>query len=411
MIHIRSFRTHLVTPSGVTNVVAPPYDSMSPEERASFGADHPENFINAIRSLEEFPDREKLSLRELLRENSAVLENCLKSKDFEYESQPNLFIYQLSQKEHTQTGIVAEVPLSDYHEGLIRGHESTRSDHEDHLYQYLKAVRAVSSPICATYRGNSFIEKIVSETAKDPAWLDFQDDYGVTQKIWRVTDLEVQSRLEALFREVPLLYLTDGHHRVAAGARHAKQQILDHQGDGPWNYLLMALFPIDHMRILAFNRCIKDRGDVSINDVMDGLSKVFSVEHCQPDEFDFYGPRRRGEFVLLIDNRYYRLIITPKLIPDHPVECLDVSLLQKYVLEPLLGIRNPRSDPRLDYISGDLGLTGLRERCSSGWRVGFACYPPSFDQLTAVADAGLQMPPKSTCFDPKVRSGIFVRRL
>ena len=172
----------------------------------------------------------------------------------------------------------------------------------------------------------------------------------------------------------------------------------------------MALFPIDEMRIFAFNRCVRDLGGMTADDFLARLSEVFYVGRCQPGTLDFFGPKKRGEFVLCIDSQYYHLAVVPNKIPDHPVESLDVSLLQNCVLGPLLGIRNPRSDARLDYITGDKGLDGIQERCQSGWRLGFACYPPSFDQLIAVADAGLQMPPKSTCFEPKARSGIFVRR-
>ena len=391
-------------------MVAPPYDSMSPEERAAFSASHPDNFINAIRSIEEFPESEKLSMAELLRNNAAVLDKSLGSRSFAYESHPSLFIYQLRHQDHSQTGIVAEVDLSDYRAGRIKGHESTRADHEDHLYEYLKIVRAVSSPVCAAYEGKSDIQDIVSQSMKEPAWLDFEDDYRVTQKVWRIRDPEAQSKLQRSFREVPVIYLTDGHHRVAASARYARQKVLERQGDGPWNHLLMALFPIDEMRIVAFNRCIRDLAGMTIDDFLARLSEVFSVERCQPGSLDFFGPKQRGEFVLCLDNQHYRLTVGPDKIPDDPVESLDVSLLQRFVLGPLLGIRNPRSDPRLDYMTGDRGLDGLRERCQSGWRLGFACYPPSFDQLVAVADAGLQMPPKSTCFEPKARSGIFVRR-
>ena len=410
MTQIRSFQPYLAAPAKVTQVASPPYDSMPPEERAAFGASHPENFINAIRSIEEFPDNDGLSLDELLHQNAAVLARLLGDGSFVLEPQPGFFVYQLRCQDHMQTGIVAEVPLSDYHAGVIRGHEDTQSDHEDHLYEYLNVVGANSSPICAAYTGEAAIDEVVSDITRDPAWLDFADDYGVIQKIWRVTDRETQLRLESLFQKVTVIYLTDGHHRVVSGARHADRRNAQHSTDGPWNYLLMALFPAAQMRILPFNRCIRNLGDLSAKDLLGALAKVFSVDVCTPDELGLQGPRRRGEFVLLMDDQYYRLAIPPQRVPTHPVEALDVSLLQSLVFEPLLGISDPRSDPRLDYVTGESGLEGLRQRCRSGWRLSFACHPPSFSELMAVADAGLRMPPKSTCFDPKARSGIFVRR-
>ena len=410
MTQIRSFQPYLAAPARVTEVASPPYDSMQPEERAAFGARHPENFINAIRSIEEFPDSDRLSLDELLHQNSTVLEKLLGDGSFVLESQPGIFVYQLCCQDHMQTAVVAEVPLSDYYAGSVRGHEDTRPDHEDHLYEYLNVVGAVSSPICAAYPGDAAIDEVVSCITQHQAWLDFTDNYGVTQKIWRVADRESLSRLESLFERISVIYLTDGHHRVASGARHADRRNGQYNTDGPWNYLLMALFPVDQMRILPFNRCVRDLGDLSAKDLLSALASVFSVEECNPDELSFQGPQRRGEFILLMDDQYYRLVIPADLVPTDPVEALDVSLLQRLVFEPLLGISNPRADPRLDHVTGDTGLEGLRQRCRLGWRLGFACYPPSFSELMAVADAGLRMPPKSTCFDPKARSGIFVRR-
>ena len=410
MTQIRSFQPYLASPVRVTQVASPPYDSMPPEERAAFGARHPENFINAIRSIEEFPDSDRLSLDELLHQNATVLEKLLGNGSFVLEPQPGFFVYQLRCQDHIQTGVVAEVPLSDYYAGLIRGHEDTRPDHEGHLCEYLNVVGAVSSPICAAYPDDAAIEEVVSGITQHQAWLDFTDDYGVAQKIWRVTDRESLSMLESLFQQIPVIYLTDGHHRVASGARHADRRNGQYGTDGPWNYLLMALFPADQMRILPFNRCVRDLGDLSAKDLLAALANVFSIEKSNPNELGFQGPQRRGEFVLLMDDQYYRLVISPHQVPTDPVEALDVSLLQRLVFEPLLGISNPRSDPRLDHVTGDTGLEGLRQRCRMGWRLGFACYPPSFRELMAVADAGLRMPPKSTCFDPKARSGIFVRR-
>jgi len=382
---------------------------MSPQERAEFGARHPDNFINAIRSIEEFPKTELPSLQQLLQDNSAVLSRFLGDGSFVRELEPSLYIYEMICQDHSQKGIVAEVPVADYHAGVIKGHEDTRAEHEDHLFQYLNVVGATSSPICAAYSSNSSIDQIVSNITDVAPLLDFTDDYGVCQKVWRVSDRQVCGDLEALFGQISTIYVTDGHHRVASGIRHSDRQSARSNADGAWNYLLMALFPMNQMRILPFNRCIKDIGDLSADKMLDNLSSIFSIEECHRESLNNDGPEKRGEFILLFDDRYYRLIIPSDRIPAHPVKALDVSLLQSLVLEPLLNIRDPRSDPRLDYVTGESGLDGLRQRCKSGWRLSFACYPPSFKELVAVADAGLRMPPKSTCFDPKARSGIFVR--
>ena len=410
MTQIYPFRPYLVEPAQVAGVATPPYDSMSPDERAVFSAGHPDNFINAMRSIEEFPNDQRPSLDELLRQNADALDRFLQNRFFVREPESGIFVYQLRVSDHVQTGIVAEVPLTEYQAGLILRHEDTRTDHEDRLYDYLEVVGANSSPICAAYRMDPEIESIVAGiTAKTP-WLDYTDDLQVCQRIWRVRDAKIHSALQRCFGRIPVLYLTDGHHRIASAARHAERRKATTNVDGPWDYLLMDLFPAEHLRILPFNRCVRDLGNLSKEKFLERLAKTFSLEPLDLDGSGFRGPRSRGEFILLLDGQGYRLVVNSTQVPDHPVDGLDVSLLQNLVLEPLLGIRDPRADSRLDYVTGELGMEGLRRRSQSGWQLVFACYPPSFEQLMAVADAGLRMPPKSTCFDPKARSGIFVRR-
>tara|TARA_B100000686_G_scaffold355127_1_gene470187 strand:+ start:41179 stop:42342 length:1164 start_codon:yes stop_codon:yes gene_type:complete len=382
---------------------------MSSAERLRFSANHPDNFINAMRTIEDLPDDLNLSTHELLSENLSFLKNVLRSDSYTYQPTPCFYVYQLKKNDFSQTGIVAEVSMVDYQKGAIKGHESTRSDHEGHIYEYLKVVGAVSSPICAAHRSTPDIEAIVQESILQPSLLSFDDDDQVRQTIWAIRDSKKQSKLQELFLKVPKIYLTDGHHRVAAGVRYSVDQRFYQAHDNPWDYFLMALFPIDEMRIMPFNRCVRDTHGLSFDKLMKRLSKAFVVKKLHRSDCDFFGPRRRGEFVLFFQENFYQLNILPHLVPDDPVTSLDVSLLQDYVLGPILGIENPRTDQRLDYVVGNKGLDGLVARCQAGWELGFACYPPSFDELVAVADASMQMPPKSTCFDPKARSGVFVR--
>ncbi len=376
MIEIIPFQPYLADPDRVDCVATPPYDSMRPEERAAFSKNHPENFINAIRSIEEFPETDQYSLEDILQDNLHALEKLLEDGSFLLESEPALYVYELHCEDHTQTGIVAEVPLSNYGAGRIRGHEETRSDHEHHLYEYLNTVGANSSPICAAYRDFLAINKIISDITTEPAELDFTDGYGVRQKVWRISDREIQRRLELLFREIKVVYLTDGHHRIVSALRHAERRNGEHGVDGPWNYMMMALFPMEQMRILPFNRCIQDLGSLSSKDFLTRLAKGFSIEKCDPDQLKIRGPEHRGQFLMLLDHQCYRVTISLDNIPEHPVEALDVSLLQNLVFEPLLGVKSPRSDPRLGYVTGESGIDGLRDRSELGWRLSFACCPP-----------------------------------
>ena len=384
---------------------------MSSEERLKFSENYPDNFINAMRTVEDLPDGHNISTHTLLTENLSFLRNVLRSDFYQYKATPYFYIYQLKTSDFEQTGIVAEVSMADYQKDVIRGHEKTQSDHEAHIYEYLKVVGAVSSPICAAHKSTPDIAAIIQETTLQPALLSFDDDYQIRQTIWAIKDLKIQLRLQELFTQVPKIYLTDGHHRVAAGIRYSREQRVAQGYDNPCDYFLMALFPIDEMRIMSFNRCVRDTYGLSFDQFMARLSSLFVVKPLSRNDCDFFGPRKRGEFVLFFNDNLYQLNILPHLISDDPVASLDVSLLQDNVLGPILGIDNPRIDQRLDYVLGNRGIDGLIARCQTGWELGFACYPTSFDQLVAVADAGMQMPPKSTCFDPKARSGVFVRLL
>ena len=390
-------------------VVAPAYDSMAPAERAAYIKANPSNFIKTMRTPEEYTESENTSLEMVLDHNLNAVQKMLEDSTFERQPQQALYIYRLHAGNHVQTAVIAEVPVAEYQQGRIHRHEHTRSEHEDRLTQYLQYVGVSSSPVCLAYQDDARIDKTVEIITQGKSMLDFALEDGVQQTIWKVVETEQIDILRTQFLSVEAVYLTEGHHRMAASARHAvSRSHSEKSSSGPWSYFLAALFPATQLRILPFNRCVHDLNGFSVEQLINQLSLNFTVDQFSDDN-TMVLPSKPGEFTLLAENRVFRLQVRSARIPNDPVGCLDVSLLQNLFLGPVLGIGDDRSDPRLNFVTGDSGLNGLRQRAEEGWRIGIACYPTSMKDLMSIADRGLVMPPKSTCFDPKARSGIFLR--
>ena len=413
MASIRAFDGHFVH-SDIAHVVAsPPYDALTPEERHEFARANPRNYLNVMRSLEEFPADERPTHDELLDVNSQKLREFFDQGVYNYKEEPCLFLYRLSIDGHVQTGVVAEVPIEEYDLGLIKKHEHTQQDKEDQLTAYQEVVGASSSPVCLAYPRSEAINSMISRLTREEPLLEFTALDGLTQTIWCVEKASDIAQFAELFATVPVTYLTDGHHRCAAGSRYAakmRETNPDHTGDEPYNFILVALFPDDELRILPYNRCVRDLNGLSVPGFLERLREIFDVRALEGDDPEAAAPRSRGELSMLLDGVWYRLRAQNGLLANvDPVRSLDVMLLQEHVLRPLLGIEDPRSDPRLLYVAGTFHMRGLVERCAQGWRVAFAVYPTSIEQLMAVADADQVMPPKSTWFDPKARSGLFLK--
>ena len=404
MTQIHTFKPYVVCSDRAERVVAPAYDSMAPAERAAYAKTNPSNFIKTMRTPEDYVESENPSLGMVLDHNLNAVQKMLEDSTFELQPHEALYIYRLHTGDHVQTAVIAEVPVTEYQQGRIHKHEHTRSEHENRLTQYLQHVGVSSSPICLAYQDDARIDKTVEIITHDKPLLDFSLEDGVRQTIWKVVGTEQIDILRTQFLSVEVAYLTDGHHRMAASVRHAANR----SSSGPWDNFLAALFPATQLRILSFNRCVRDLNGLSVEQLIDGLALNFTVDRISDDRKTML-PSKPGEFTLLVENQLFRLQVCPARVPNDPVGSLDVSLLQNLFLEPVLGIGDDRSDPRLDFVTGDRGLNGLRQRAEEGWQAGIACYPTSMTDLMSIADRGLVMPPKSTCFDPKARSGIFLR--
>ena len=407
---LRPFTAYLVDPALAGQVVAPAYDSLTPQERHEFAHAHPCNYLNAMRALEEFPPSLRPSLDALLAANAEVLDRFIADGAFRYHAAPCLYLYRMEAGDTVQTGVVGEVPVEEYRRGLLKKHEHTRPDREHRLARYLYTVGAASSPVCLAYPQEDAIDEMVAAEAARPPALVFEADDGVRHSIWRIEDEARSARLARAFAAVSRAYLTDGHHRCAATAHYAGRRAGEnpaHCGEEAYNFLLVALFPHDQLRIHPFNRCVKDLNGYSPRAFLETLRAGFEVTPIEGEELRSDGP---GCFSMRLDERSYRLCVRPGIVPADPAGSLDVNILQEHILRPTLGIDDPRSDPRLDYRPGDFDARSLARLREEGWRLAFAAWPPSIEALMAVADAGETMPPKSTFFVPKLRSGIFVCR-
>ncbi len=410
MPEIKPFDGFLINADHAGEIVSPAYDSVSPQQRRVFAENNPRNFLNTMRLLEDLPEENPMTPEQLLLSNKENLDRLLSDGSFDMLEQPCLFIYQLDTGDHVQTGVVCEISVGEYERGAMRKHENTRSDREDLLAQYQVVVGASSSPICLTYSQDPDIDRCVGQIIANRPELEFSGADGVQQRVWRVADRELQARLVELFDPVETTYLTDGHHRAASGYRYARimRDKYGNTGDEPWNQLLVALFPDNQLKLLPFHRCVKDLNGLTEAAIVEALKTCFEVRKLSGQTG--FESTRHGEFGMYLNNGWYQLNVKPEHVKqDNPVESLDVTILQNLVLDPILGITDMRSNPRLDYIAGVNTDEDIQQKCEEGWDIVFACHATSMSQLMDVADSGALMPPKSTYFDPKCRSGIFVR--
>ncbi len=413
MTAIRAFKCYYASPELAREIACPAYDAMTPGQRHEFALEHPRNYLNVMRSTEEYPEEQRPPFDENLQRNSAKLQQLIRDGVFVFNDTPGVYVYRLAVGEHAQTGLIAEIPVDEFDSGGIKKHEHTRRDKEDVLVRYRDEVRASSTPISLTYPADDSIDDIVARARREDPLIDFTSDDGVHQTIWFVSDSREIEGLKEAFARFDALYLTDGHHRTAVCQKWAAKRRAEnpnHTGDEPYNFVLTAIFPDDQMRILEYNRLVHDLNGMSRDAFLERIERHFTVEPLNVAAADEARPDRRHQFSMYLGGKWYSLTLPEERVDeDDPVRCLDVCLLQDYVLAPVLGIEDPRQDPRIDYVPGAFGLDEIERRVDEGWAVGFACHPTSVRELMAIADAGEVMPPKSTWFDPKVRSGLLVR--
>jgi uncharacterized protein (DUF1015 family) len=389
------------------DVAAVPYDVVSTAEARALAAGNPWSFLHVSRAEIDLPEGTDSYSEDVYRRAAENFERLRRESPLTRESEPSLYLYRLRTGGHEQTGIAATFSLDEYDSDVVRKHERTRQDKEDDRTRHMVTLRAQTGPVFLTYRDRVGIDALVSEAAPRPPLYDFAAEDGVAHSLWRV-DPETGRRLVEEFGRVPLLYIADGHHRAASAAR-ARQELrsrADRPGsDESWNFFLGVAFPAGQVRILPYNRVVKDLGGRSAAEFLSALRKKLPVSPDAPPS-----PARRGDVGMYLDGRWYGIRLPPAAGPEGPA--LDVSLLQEQVLEPILGIGDVRTDPRIDFVGGARGTDALRAAVDGGRAaVAFSLFPVGVEDLMRIADAGGIMPPKSTWFEPKLRDGLLIHEI
>ena len=408
MVKVRPFAAIRPVPNMAARVASPPYDVVTTGEARQLAADNPHSFLHVIRSEIDLPPETDPHQAEVYDRAKANLQRLLADRIMVREAGPRMYLYRLVMNDHRQIGLVCCCHLDDYEANVIRRHEKTRPEKEDDRTRHILSTAAHTGAVLCTYRDPPGLDETVRPDINARPLFHFDAPDGVTHTVWPVQDPDVYVEL---FSAVDSAYIADGHHRVASAARAAQERRRanpHHGGQEEYNWFLAALFPGSQLNILPYNRSVSDLAGQSAQEVrrrLEAAGALSSTPQAQPD--------RAGVFCICLNGTWHRLELDSATIDrEDPVRSLDVALLQERVLGPILGITDPTRDPRIDFVGGIRGTEELERRIRTGEAaIAFSLYPTTIEQLLNVADAGLMMPPKSTWFEPKLRSGLFVHAL
>ncbi len=403
---IRAFRGLRPAPGQAGAIAAPPYDVLSSEEARQRAAGKPWSFLHISKPEIDLPREIDPYAPEVYAKAAENLQKMLAAGVLLRDDAPCYYAYRLTMPgeggDHVQTGLVAAANVADYDSNRIRKHEFTRPDKEDDRVRQIEALNAQTGPVLLAYPSSATADAQIAAIAQGIPAADVTADDGIRHQIWVLTDAAQIEAITRTFDAMKALYIADGHHRSAAASRVAAarhQQGREISAD----CFLSVIFPDHQMKILDYNRVVKDLNGLEESALVARLATAFTVE----DSAGRAQPARPGEFGMYLAGRWRRLHIKPEMIPDDPVESLDVSLLSNHLLGPLLGIADLRRDKRIDFVGGIRGLAELERRVDSGeMAIAFALHPTSMNQLMAVADSNDVMPPKSTWFEPKLADGL-----
>ena len=406
MTLVKPFRGLRPVSGKAVDVVAPPYDVLNTAEARERAKGHPLSFLHISKPEIDLPEDTDPYATEVYAKGAENLQKLISDKVLIRDDKACYYVYRLIMGDHQQTGLVVTASVADYDTNRIRKHEFTRPDKEDDRVRQIDALNAQTGPVFLTYRNNKIVEDITNKISKTTPTYDLTADDGVKHTIWVVEDDNDIATLTATFDAMDCLYIADGHHRSASASRiaTARNEGKSDIGNAAHDYFLSVIFPDNQMQILDYNRVIKDLHGLSEEQLVEKIKENFSVEVMD----GLYKPQNGREFSMYLKGQWYKLQAHADLIPDNdPVGALDISLLQNNLIEPFLGVSDPRRDKRIDFVGGIRGLEELEKRVDSGdMAIAFAIFPTSLSQLMDVADANEVMPPKSTWFEPKLADGL-----
>lgn len=393
-----------------SRVAALPYDVYSRKEAYAEAAKDRLSFLNIDRPETQFPEDADEYAPEVYRKAHDMLREEIEKGIFIRDPEKCYYLYELTMDGHVQTGLVACASIDDYTDNVIRKHENTRAEKEADRIRHVDVCGAQTGPIFLAYRRNARLQEVIEKAKMGTPLFDFTSGDGITHRGWMVAEPEDIRRIREAFAGINRIYIADGHHRAASAVRVGLKRRMEHPGyDGsePFNYFLSVLFPDEELTIMDYNRVVKDLNGLTDEQFLDQVKIRFAVRELAEAQ----RPQEKGTMTMYLKDKWYHLTVREAYRSSDPVEGLDVSVLQRELLEPVLGIRDPKRDGRIDFIGGIRGLSELERRVHTDCAAAFAMYPTSIGELFSVADAGLLMPPKSTWFEPKLRSGLFIHEI
>ena len=408
---LRPFRAIRPTQENASKVAALPYDVMNSQEAAEMVKGNPISFLHVDKAEIDLPEGtyiydEKVYLK--ARENLDRLSEdgiCIQDE------KPCLYIYRQIMNGRAQTGIVGCASIDDYMNNIIKKHELTRADKEADRINHVDYCDANTGPIFLTYRADKTVDAIVEKYLKNQPEYDFVTDDGITNTVWVIDNDDDIGTLSDAFTNIPALYIADGHHRAASAVKvgmKRREAKPDYDGTEEFNFFLAVYFRSDDLAIMDYNRLIADYNGKTKDELLNEISEKFDIEKKDAT----YHPEMKHTFGMYIGKEWYKLTAKNGIFDENdPVDRLDVSILQKNVISPVFGIDDPRTDKRIDFVGGIRGLGELERRCSIDMQIAFSMYPTTLDDLMDIADAQKIMPPKSTWFEPKLLSGLFIHKL
>lgn len=413
MSRIHPFKGLRPKPELVKKVASPPYDVLSSEEARQMAEGNPLSFLHVVKPEIDLPPDTDIYSDVVYQKGHENLKRLIEDGAMIQDDVPCYYFYRQIMGEHSQIGLVAGASIEDYENDVIKKHEHTRAAKEADRIRHVDTLSANTGPVFLTYRVREEMDRLTAEATAGAPLYDFTSADGIQHTFWKVDDPSMIQKISGLFAGIDVLYVADGHHRSASGTRVGQRRRKanpNHTGDEEYNFFLSVIFPDNQMYIMDYNRVVKDLNGLDTGEFLKRIGDKFDYALAGGDEP--FKPTALHEFGMYLGGSWYRLTPRPGTFDeDDPVACLDVAILQDNLLHPVLGIEDPRKDSRIDFVGGIRGLAELKKRVDGGEAVAFALYPTGIDQLMAIADAGRVMPPKSTWFEPKLRSGVIVHLL
>lgn len=413
MAIVKPFKAFRPVERLVSEIAALPYDVMSSEEAREMVKDNKYSFLHVDRGEINLPQNVNMYETIVYKTARNVLNKMIDDGIYIQEDKPCFYIYEQIMNGRGQKGLVSCVSIDDYINNVIKRHEKTRNNKEIDRINHVDYCDAHTGPIFMTYRNNKEIEQIMNKWVMNKPIYDFISEDGNGHRVWIIDDDDEINKIEDLFKNVGNLYIADGHHRSASAVKvglRRRQENPGYTGEEGFNYFLSIIYPDNELEVLDYNRTVKDLNGLSAPEFMEAVSKMFNISRSADNKA--VKPKNKHEFGMYLDKQWYVLEAKDGTFNENnPIERLDVSILQNNLLAPILGIKDPTKSDRIEFIGGIRGVKELERRADSDMKVSFSMFPTTIEDIMSIADAGEIMPPKSTWFEPKPRSGIFVHKL